>query len=260
MTPQQPDDLNVPDEEVVAFLRRFLPDFYFVNAPLSRMKRHRTILKSLPGAPGDAVIEFHHAPGASFSELVLCARDPAQPGLLSNIAAALAALGVNVHTAWIHSLDDPSGNGDRLALDTFILSESAWNRSRALSAKTQKDLAELLARVLSGEQNADELLLGAGRSRQKVARAALRVSDASAARADNFSLFRLRVLDSRGVFLRITRALAGQNVIIEHAQINTFEHEADDVFFVLDAQGAPFSDEDAGRIINQLRDELSRSE
>ncbi len=258
IVPQPRDDLSASsDEEIVAFLRRFLPDFYFVNAPLSRMRRHRDILRALPLAQSSVVIEFHCAPGASFSELVLCARDLSRPGLLAGIAAALAAADVSVHTAWIHSLDDPRGNGDRLALDTFILSESAWNRSRALGAKTQKNLTQLLTRVLSGEQSADELLLNANRTRQKAARAPLQVSDASATRVEGFSLLKLRAFDSNGVFYRITRSLARQGVHIEHAQINTFEREADDVFFVLDAHGAPFGEEDAARI---LSDELSRSE
>lgn len=255
------------DEEVIAFLRRFLPDFYFVNAPLSRMKRHIALMNALPDAPSGVVIEFHRAPGASFSELVLCARDPGQPGLLSNIAAALAAAGVSVHTAWIHSLDapttsgQPNSNGERIALDTFILGESTWGRSRALSAKTQKAFSQTLSGVLRGEQSADELLFGAGRARQKAARAPLRVSDASSTRVGEFSIFKLRAHDSSGVFFRITRALARHNVHIEHAQINTFEHEADDVFFVLDARTRqPFSDEDAAAILGQLRDELSQNE
>ncbi len=180
--------------------------------------------------------------------------------MLAGIAAALAAAGVSVHTAWIHSLDDPSGNGDRLALDTFILGESAWNRSRALGTKTQKTLAQLLSRVLSGQQSADELLLSANRARQKAARAPLRVSDVSATRVEGFSLFKLRAFDSNGVFYRITRSLARQGVHIEHAQINTFEREADDVFFVLGAQGAPFGNDEAAQILDELRDELSRSE
>lgn len=253
--------VTMSDEEVVAFLRHYLPDFYFVNAPLSRMKRHMALLDALPDARASVVIEFHRAPGASFSELVLCVRDPSQPGLLSNIAAALAAAGVSVHTAWIHSLDAPTGGGERIALDTFILGENGWGRSRALSAKTQKAFSESLSSVLRGEQSADELLHQAGRARQKAARAPLRVSDASATRAGEFSLFKLRAHDSSGVFFRITRALARQNVHIEHAQINTFEHEADDVFFVLDARTRqPFPDEDAAHILERLRDELGRSE
>jgi len=249
------------DEEVVEFLRRFLPDFYFVNAPLSRMRRHVALLKALPTAPDGVVMEFHRASGASFSELVLCSRDSAHPGLLSNIAGVLAASGVQVHTAWIHSLDAPSGNDERFALDTFILGEQTLGRSRALNAKTQKTLATSLSRVLSGQSSADELLSVAGRARQKAARAPLRVSDVSSTRVGDFSLFKLRAFDSSGVLYRITRALAKRGVHIEHAQINTFESEADDVFFVLDSHTrAPFPPEEASQILEALREELGRSE
>jgi len=261
MSPLSSSAPPTSDEEIVEFLRRFLPDFYFVNAPLSRMRRHVALLKALPSASDGVVMEFHRALGASFSELVLCSRDSAHPGLLSNIAGVLAATGVQVHTAWIHSLDSPDGNGERFALDTFILGEQTLGRSRALNAKTQKTLALFLWRVLSGQSSADELLLGAGRARQKAARAPLRVSDASSTRVGEFSLFKLRAFDSSGVLYRITRALAKRGVHIEHAQINTFESEADDVFFVLDSRTrAPFSLEEASQILAMLREELAKSE
>jgi len=252
---------SASDEQISEFLRRFLPDFYFVNAPLSRMRRHVALLQSLTEAGEGVTLDFHRAAGASFSELALCARDSAHPGLLSNIAGVLAATGVQVHTAWIHSLDAPNGEGERFALDTFILGESAFGRSRALGIKTQKTLSTELSRVTRGEGNADELLAKAGRARQKAARAPLRVSDASAIRVGEFTRFQLRAFDSNGVFYRITRALARRGVHIEHAQINTFESEADDVFFVLDAgTRQPFPDEDAARILETLREELGRSE
>lgn len=261
LAPETADNESAPsDEEVVAFLRRLLPDFYFVNTPLSRMKRHYAILQSLSSGSSGVAIAFFRGPGASFSELVVCARDPEQPGLLSGIAAVLSATGVGVHTAWIHTLDNPNLKHGRLALDTFLLGESTFGRSRALGAKTQKNLAANLSRVLSGELNGHELLASSSRARQKAARAPVQVSDVSSARIGNFSLFKLRAFDSSGVLYRITRALSRQNVSIQHAQINTFEQEVDDVFFVLNADGLAFSDEVAVAVLKRLREELEQSE
>lgn len=249
-----------PDEQVTAYLRRYLPDFYFVNAPLSRMRRHLAILQSLPQAPSGVIVEFYRAPRASFTELVLCARDAAQPGLLSQVAGTLVALGVGVHTAWIHSLEDPFGEGGTIVLDTLILSESLLGRSRALSAKTQKNLSQTLTQVLNHQLTAAQLLERAPRSRQRAARAPIEVSGLAVARAGDYTLFKLRAHQSNGALSRITRALAQMQIGVAHAQINTFEQEVDDVFFVTDIHGQPFDDDEANQLSYRLRDALSRSE
>ncbi len=249
-----------PDEQVTAYLRRYLPDFYFVNAPISRMRRHRAILQALPGSPSGVIAEFHWAPGASFSELVLCARDEVQPGLLAQVAGTLVALGVGVHTAWIHSLDEPFHETGTVVLDTLLLSETLLGRGRPLSDKKQKLVSQTLTRVLNHEESVAQLLERAPRSRQKAAHAPLHVSDLSATRAGDYTLFKLRALHSSGALSRITRSLAQMKIAVAHAQINTFEREVDDVFFVTNANGSPLDDTNTSQILDQLRDELSRGD
>lgn len=246
-----------PDEQITAYLRRYLPDFYFVNTSLSRMRRHVTVLQALPQTPLGVVVDFYRAPGASFSELVLCARDEEQPGLLSQVAGTLTALGVRVHTAWIHSLVDPYCEGGTIVLDTLIISEQLLGRPRALNAKTQKNLSQILTRVLNHELNSEELLQRAGRSRQKSARASLQVHDLSVERAGEYTLFKLHAQQSSGALSRITQSLAKMRISVAHAQINTYEREVDDVFFVTNAQGQPYEDEEANALLEQLRVELS---
>ncbi len=245
-----------PDETVTTYLRRYLPDFYFVNAPLSRMRRHMAILQALPSAPSGVIAQFYRAPGASFSELVLCARDEEQPGLLARVAGTLVAQGIGVQTAWIHSLDNPYGEGGTVILDTLLLSETLLGRGRALGAKSQKTLSQTLTDVLNQRQDAADLLARAPRSRQKAASAPLLVSDLSATGAGDYTLIKLRALHSSGALSRITSALARMNISIAHAQINTFDREVDDVFFVTDAGGAPFPAYKMERLLEQLRGEL----
>lgn len=249
-----------PDEQVTAYLRRYLPDFYFVNAPLSRMRRHMAILQALPLSPSGVIVEFYRAPRASFTELVLCARDEAQPGLLSKVAGTLVAMGVGVHTAWIHSLEDPFGSGGTIVLDTLILSESLLGRSRALSAKTQKNLTQTLTQVLSHQLSPEQLLERAPRARQRAASAPTEVSELVVTQAAEYTLFKLRAHKSNGALNRITRTLAQMQIGVAHAQINTFEKQVDDVFFVTDIRGQPFNDEEANQLCHRLRDALSQSE
>jgi UTP:GlnB (protein PII) uridylyltransferase len=78
--------------------------------------------------------------------------------------------------------------------------------------------------------------------------------------AGEYTLFKLRAHKSNGALNRITRTLAQMQIGVAHAQINTFEQEVDDVFFVTDVHGHPFDDEEATRLSHRLRDALSQSE
>jgi UTP:GlnB (protein PII) uridylyltransferase len=239
-----------PDEVVHTFFRRFLPDFYFVNAPISRMRRHLALIRQLPERP--VIVDFHRPPGAHFTELTLCAQDDVEPGLLSKVAGTLTALKINVHTAWIHTLADPHQpqSGRRVVLDTLILSEPYFARARPLPLKTQHRVSAALTQVLSGEKNLGQLMLKTMRRIQ----GPLQVHDLSASRTgDDYTLIKLRAADDNGVLYRVTGALAALHLDVAHAQINTFEKAIDDVFFVLDAQGQPLSEEETAQKLEQLR-------
>ena len=241
-----------PDEVVHTFFRRVLPDFYFVNAPLSRMRRHLALIRELPTRP--VIVDFHRPAGANFTELTLCAHDDAQPGLLSKVAGTLAALKINVHTAWIHTLRDPhqSENERRVVLDTLILSEPYFGRNRPLFAKTQNRVSETLTEVLSG-QSVQKLMARALRRPHGT----LCVSDLSATpTSDGLTLIKLRATDDNGVLYRITRALAVLDLDVAHAQINTFESEIDDVFFVRNLQGEALSEVETAHVLERLVDVL----
>ena len=240
------------DEQVHAYFRRYLPDFYFVNTPLSRMRRHLQLLRDLPQKP--LQIEFVRPAGANFSELTLCAYDDALPGLLSKVAGTLAALKITVHTAWIHTLCDPFApdSQNRVVLDTLILSEPYFRRSRALSNKTQKQISAVLAEVLRDEIDVPTLLAKSHRS----ANAPLLVHDLSATTVGNHTLIKLNAADDNGVLYRVTRALAHLKINIAHAQINTFEKNVDDVFFVSNQNGAPLEEAAIENLLPALRSAL----
>lgn len=222
------------DAQVTAFLRSVLPDFYFVNTPLSRMRRHLTLLDRLPAEK--LILDFHRPPGANFTELGLCAYDDAEPGLLSKVAGTLVGLKVNVHTAWIHTLNDPHDIGAerKVVLDTLILSEPYFGRSRPLSNRTQAKITASLKSVLDGQTTVHQLLSRQSRRPYPP----LQVYELTTAPAPSpWTLIKLRAADDNGVLYRVTRALAGLGLNIGHAQINTFEKSVDDVFFVSGADG-----------------------
>ncbi len=244
--------LATPDEVVHAFFRAFLPDFYFVNAPISRMRRHLQLIRRLNETP--FILDFHRPAGAQFTELTLCAHDDAQPGLLSKVAGTLAHLKISVHTAWIHTLIDPHAveSGRRIVLDTLILSEPFLGRSRPLSAKSQAQVTQTLTSILNENMSLSNVFC------KGLKRAApLVVEELSASQnGDGSCLITLRAGDNLAVLYRITRALAALELDIAHAQINTHEKTVDDVFFVSKAGGASLENAEIPPLLVKLRETL----
>ena len=220
------------DESIAAFLRRLLPDFYFVNTPRSRMRHHVELLRALPEKP--LQIEFNRPPGAQFTELMLCAHDADQPGLLAHVAGALATLKINVHTAWIHTLRDPRARNNDFAraevvLNTLILSERHFRRTRPLLHKTQEAIARSLRAVLAAPADTSV----------KMTMAPLQIRELEASAAGQYSLIKVSAPNEAGVLFRVAQAVAELNLNIAHAQINTFDNAVADTFFVTDAAHQP---------------------
>src|SRR5256884_9207867 len=104
----------------------------------------------MPGALGEAAVVtalFQH-PDLGSSDLVVVTRD--LPGLFSLIAGTLAASGVNIISAQIHT------RADGIAIDTFQVNDPAGDviGSPAHWART----LDALRAVLTGEQTVPALL------------------------------------------------------------------------------------------------------
>lgn len=236
-----PED-GAQDEQVSAFFRRFLPDFYFVNTPLSRMRRQLQLLRALPEKP--LQIEFHSPHGAQFTELMLCGYDQAQPGLLARVAGTLATLNVNVHTAWIHTLLDPHSPNDaskEVVLNTLILSENRFRRIRPLALRNCEAIEIALRKVIAAEAPAVAF-----------SRSPLQLNELSVTPAGRYTLIKVLAPDDSGALHTVAQAVAQLGLDIAHAQINTFENTVADTFFVTDAKGEPLEIEESV-IAEQLR-------
>ena len=241
---------HASDEQVTAFFRRYLPDFYFVNTSLSRMRRHLILLERLPQKP--LQIEWEQSASAGFTELTLCARDELRPGWLAKVASVLATLKINVHTAWIHTLRDPHDvrQPRPVVLDTFLLSEPYFGRTRVLTAKTKRSLTQALTDVL-GERTVESR---PARIERRMG-APLGIHQLEAHPNGEFLIIKLRAADAGGVLFRLTHALASLGLLIAHAQINTYEqeHAVDDVFFVSKTDEIPVSSGEAPDLVARLR-------
>ncbi len=247
-----PED-GAPDEQISAFFRRFLPDFYFVNTPLSRMRRQLQLLRALPAQP--LQIEFHCPPGAQFTEMMLCGYAPAQPGLLAQVAGALSALGINVHTAWIHTLRDPHCGEEtpgEVVLNTLILSQSHFRRTRPLAQRSCQAVETALRAILAAASPADV-------APADVALVApMQLHELSVAAAGRYTLIKVSAPNHNGALHCVAGAIAQLGLDVAHAQINTFENTVADTFFVTDADGEPLKIESEAELARQLRALLSQ--
>ncbi len=237
-----PED-GAQDEQISAFFRRFLPDFYFVNTPLSRMRRHLQLLRALPEKP--LQIEFHCPPGAQFTELMLCGTDQAQPGLLAQVAGALATLNIHVHTAWIHTLCDPHSSDEaptEVVLNTLILSENHFRRTRPLAQRSCEAIEAALRKIIEAEAPL-----------MAFPRVPLQLDEISVTPAGRYTLIKVSAPNDGGALHSVAQAVAQLGLDIAHAQINTFENSVADTFFVTDATGEPLEIADDSAIASQLR-------
>ena len=241
-----PED-GAQDEQISAFFRLFLPDFYFVNTPLSRMRRQLQLLRALPAQP--LQIEFHCPRGAQFTELMLCGTDQAQPGLLAQVAGALSTLGINVHTAWIHTLCDPHSGGETagdVVLNTLILSENYFRRTRPLTQRSCEAVEAALRAIIAADSPA-----------LPAATAPMQLHELSVTPAGRYALIKVSAPNDSGALHRVAGAIAQLGLDVAHAQINTFENTVADTFFVTEADGSPLQIGRESALADQLRALLS---
>src|SRR4030095_16650281 len=121
-------------------------DRYLTTTPPARIAAHLRLIERLEGEPV-ATDLFHHRDLGS-SDLVIITRDV--PGLFSLIAGCLAANGINILSAQIHT------RADGMAIDTFQVNDP-FGEAVTEEARWRRTL-QSLRRVLSGEQTVELLL------------------------------------------------------------------------------------------------------
>jgi [protein-PII] uridylyltransferase len=175
---------------------------------------------------------FHH-PDLGSSELVVATRDV--PGLFSLIAGTLAAEGINILAAQIHT------RADGTAIDTFQVNDP-FGETVTEDARWRRTL-DLLRRVLRGEQSVDALL-AARRQGRPVAEGAPfppRIA-LSNDLSDSRTVVEVKCPDRVGVLYSITRTLAGHGLDIVAARVATEIDQAYDTFYVMDRAGKRLED------------------
>jgi [protein-PII] uridylyltransferase len=222
-----------------------LSDRYLATTSPQRIASHLRLAEQLE----DDVLatELFHHPDLDSSELVIATRDV--PGLFALIAGTLAAHGINVLSAQIHT------RADGVAIDTFqvndpvgepVTEEVRWRRT-----------LDALRRVVSGEETVEALLARRrnGRPSSEGVAGPPKIAVDNHL-SDTHTVVEVKCPDRVGVLYAITRTLSALGLNIGSARIATEIDQAYDTFYVTDRQGRRLEDSVA---IGRLREALEEA-
>ncbi len=234
-------------EEVETHLA-WMSERYLVTTGAQRMAAHLRLIRRLETEP--VATELFHHRDLGLSDLVVVTRD--LPGLFSLIAGTLAANGINILSAQIHT------RADGVALDTFqvndpigeaITEEPRWNR-------TLQDLRG----VIGGKQTVERLLArrpAAGREAAAAPGPAKVALDNQL--SDTHTVIDVKCPDRVGLLYLITRTLSREGLDIGSARIATEIDQAFDAFYVADHEGEKIEDPVAMERIREALEEALAS-
>jgi [protein-PII] uridylyltransferase len=224
-----------------------LSERYLATTSPQRIAAHLRLLDRL-AEEGVLATELFHHPDLGSSELVVATRDV--PGLFSLIAGSLAAQGINILSAQIHT------RADGIVIDTFQVNDP-FGEAVTEEARWRRTL-EALRRVLRGEVSVEELLA----RRRAVHPSAEGVAGPPKISLDNqlsdsHTVLEVKCPDRVGLLYVITRTLSAHGLDIASARIATEIDQAYDTFYLTDRQGRRLEDEAAmARVRESLEDAL----
>ncbi len=241
------------DTEFVDTTLNALPARYVYANAASGIVKHLAVIHEAQGAVS-LVRELDTS--EPYFELAIVADD--RPGLLSCIAASLAACKVKVIGAQIYSFQVEGG--PKRALDMFwVRAGQESNNARRLLPKVQQHLSDILA----GKIEAVELIRGEKQSMRWNWRPAPAVE--TEIFVDNRSATRHTVVevltqDRRDLLFWLSAALHREEVTIDLAKINTEGERVADVFYVTNRDGSKLDQEQVERVERRVQATLAMIE
>jgi [protein-PII] uridylyltransferase len=221
-------------------------DRYLAGTSVPRMAAHLHMIHRLVEATVVVTELFHH-PDLGSSDLVVVTHD--QPGLFSLIAGTLAAHGVNIISAQIHT------RADGIVIDTFQVNDPTGEVVTAAGRWAR--VLTTLGGVLRGEQSVDALLerrRAAGRPASPATGRPKVVIDNRL--SDDYTVVEVKCPDRLGLLHLITRTLSARELDIASARIATEIDQALDTFYVHDRKGGKLEEPE---LVDGLRGALEQA-
>jgi [protein-PII] uridylyltransferase len=222
---------DLPRQAVKAHLA-MVSDRYVAATAVDRMAAHLRMLQRLDEAA--VATELFHHPDLGSSDLVVVTRD--LPGLFALIAGTLAAQGMNIISAQIHT------RADGVAIDTFQINDPVGEVVTAPARWTRT--LDALGAVLRGEQSVEVLLerrRAAGRAvtAASFTRPKILIDDRL---SDDYTVVEVKCPDRLGLLYSITKTLSALDLDIASARIATEIDQALDTFYVHGRKGGKVED------------------
>ena len=208
--------------------------------------RHtEALLAHAAGGDAGPLVALRDATSRGVLEILIQTGDDA--ALFTRIATVLETLGLDVHSAVVHT------TADGRALDTFDVLEA--DGSMPEEPHRVAEIRAALLHALAAPPDVPELVQRRVPRRLKHFRTETAVD--VAARDDGLAELRIETGDRPGILSAIGRHLLREGVAVQGARIATLGERVEDVFFVTGADGAPWHDPDAhARLAETLRERL----
>lgn len=227
---------NVPGNEIDEHTES-MPASYLLNTSPDDLAAHIGYVRTVRG--GSPAIELKDDRAGQFTLLAVVAKD--KQGLLSEIAGVVHAMNIDVHAAQIFTRRSPA---DDIAIDILYIDFEG----RQLTEMKKWQLEAGLTDVLNGAVGMDDFLAQWGKKRlEKLEGVSIRVCENL---SDHETVLEVRAVDVPGILHHFTRIISEQHLNIHSARVATWGHEAHDVFYVTDRNGAKLSDNDLASLEN----------
>lgn len=235
---------GVSDEEVRAFCEA-MPPGYLLSTPLRTIAIHCQIVQRVRRS-GKPEVEILQEPDSGFTEIVVCAPDTPQPGMLSQIAGALFACDVDIRNARVFTLpEDPP-----LVLDTLWVT----SEGRPLSDAKVRRVRETLIEVLTGTKSLEAVI--ERRGKPLVVPVQVRSVNFRNDISETHTVIHIVARDRKGLLYRLTREIASLGLDIQTAKIVTWADTAEDAFYVVRKGSGKLPDDELPELTAKLREKL----
>jgi [protein-PII] uridylyltransferase len=220
---------------------------YLLTTPPEKIAMHLQWIHDL--SPAEVRLAVHHQPDSGLTEITVFTFDTLIPGIFSKIAGVMAAKGLQILGAQIHT------RADQVVVDTFQVLDPDYEGPPP--EERWEDIGETIQAVLKGRITVESLLTQ--KRRISISRGVTLVREPTRVEVDNdtsdqFTILDVFAQDKRGLLSIITKAIYELGLSVHSSKIATRLDQIVDVFYVTNHTGEKVTEENR---IQEIRRRLT---